>query len=94
MGVAAKERSAGRQKTPRIMTPLEKTSRSPMLAIWWGMYPSRARIDARRGKPVKALFAARTNITIVAAWTRIVERTGPEDDARQLRDHGLILLSA
>ena len=53
-----------------MMTPFEKTSRSPIIDIWCGIYPSRARIEARRGKPLKLLLAARIKITMVAPWTR------------------------
>ena len=48
--------------------PLEKTSRSPRVANWRGMKPSRARKDASRGKSAKAVLAARTRMSIVTAW--------------------------
>ena len=52
--------------TARPMMPLLKTSRSPRLANWRGMNPSRARIDDRRGKSAKLVWAATTRIAMVA----------------------------
>gem|GEM_PF-4855302 len=52
------------------MIPKEKASRSPRCANCRGMNRSTARIDARRGKPEKLVFAARTRMIAVAAWTR------------------------
>ena len=39
--------------------------RSPRKANWRGMNPSRARIEASRGKSAKLVWAARTRIPIV-----------------------------
>ena len=50
--------------------PLLKTSRSPRRANCRGRYPSPPRIEARIGKPLNAVLAARTRIAAVNAWTR------------------------
>ena len=49
--------------------PFENASRSPWLASWRGKNLSRAMIEAKRGKSENAVFAARTRIIVVAAWT-------------------------
>ena len=48
--------------------PLLKASRSPRLCSCRGRKRSCARIEARVGKPLKAVFAARIKIPAVAAW--------------------------
>ena len=50
-----------------MMIPLLKTSRSPRLCIWRGMYRSWARIDASTGNPLNAVLAARTRIRAVTS---------------------------
>jgi len=37
---------------------------------WRGRYESRGRIEAKPGKPLNAVFAARMRIVAVAAWSR------------------------
>jgi hypothetical protein len=37
-------------RKPRTITPFENTRRSPRFTNWLGMYRSRPRIDASRGK--------------------------------------------
>ena len=49
----------------RATIPALNASRSPRKANWRGMNPSRARIDASRGKSAKLVWAARTRIPIV-----------------------------
>ena len=56
--------------------PLLKTSRSPRRPNWRGRYPSLPRIEARIGKPLKAVFAASTKMAAVNACTRKKTRSG------------------
>ena len=48
--------------------PLLNASRSPRLCSWRGRKRSWARIEARVGKPLKAVLAARIRMPAVAAW--------------------------
>ena len=50
--------------------PFENTNRSPRFANCRGKNRSRASKLDSRGKSAKAVFAARTRIAAVAAWTR------------------------
>ena len=51
----------------RATIPVLKASRSPRCANWRGMNRSVAMIDASRGNPLKAVFAARMRMTAVVA---------------------------
>ena len=44
--------------------------RSPRVVIWRGMYSSLARMDARTGNPLKAVFAASSKMMPVAVVTK------------------------
>ena len=48
-----------------IKMPLLNASRSPRVCNWCGRYPSLARMDAKVGKPLKAVLAARKRMTTV-----------------------------
>ena len=50
--------------------PLLNASRSPRVCSWRGRKPSRARIEASTGKPLKAVFAARIRMIPVAAMVK------------------------
>ena len=52
----------------RSRMPLLKASRSPLLCSCRGRNRSWARIDAKVGKPLNAVFAARIRMPAVAAW--------------------------
>ena len=74
--------------------PLENTSRSPRRANWRGRKPSSAKMEARMGKPLKAVFAARTRIAAVKPWTgEEPDRVGAEHGAGDLGDHGPLVRS-
>jgi len=70
--------------------PLEKTSRSPCVANWRGISgraPGRT-TGAEIGEDV---LAARRRINIRDRLDLEVDRAAPEDVARELRDHRLLL---
>ena len=67
--LASKAQISAMARTARITMPLEKTSLSPRLANCRGRNPSWPRIEARIGKPLKAVLAARTRIAAVKACT-------------------------
>ena len=73
--------------------PLENTSRSPRRANCRGRNPSWPRIEARIGKPLKAVFAASTRIAAVKRLDRVeAQRVVAEHGAGDLGDHGALLV--
>ena len=71
--------------------PQLNARRSPRIANWRGMYPSTARIRARRGAPLKPVFAARMRMSVVTAWKSTNGQPVPEDLLRDLGDEGDLL---
>ena len=61
--------------------PFENASRSPRVCSWRGRNPSRARIEPSTGKPLKAVFAARTRMRPVTIETRTTPGGKPENTA-------------
>ena len=61
----------------RATIPALNASRSPRYANWRGMKPSRARIEATRGKSAKLVWAARTRIPIVESCSTYQIGPGP-----------------
>ncbi len=61
--------------------PLENASRSPRVCSWRGRKPSRARIEPSTGKPLNAVFAARTRISPVTTETSTTPSGKPENTA-------------
>ena len=61
--------------------PLQNASRSPRVCSWRGRKPSRARIEPSTGKPLNAVFAARTRISPVTTETRTTPRGKSENTA-------------
>ena len=50
--------------------PLLNESRSPRFCSWVGISRCWARIEASMGKPLNAVFAARTRTSAVVAWMK------------------------
>ena len=76
--------SSRQAKNPKIMMPLENTRRSPNVAIWWGINPSRAKNRCQMRKAGKGAVGRQHQQHHGSHLDHVIDKTGPEGQAGQI----------